>query len=87
MKNKQSNIICLKMFAFLAFAMLLIAIPASAQGASYVGKDVCKNCHQTEYNKIQNSIHQKMIREASIPGNVHGNLSDPNAPKLSEICK
>jgi Cytochrome c554 and c-prime len=85
MINKQSNIICLKVFAFLAFAMLLIAVPASAQGATYVGKDACKSCHQTEYSKIQNSIHQKMIREASIPGNVHGNLSDPNAPKLSQI--
>lgn len=85
MKSKQSNIICLKLFAFLAFAMLLTAIPASAEEATYVGKDACKSCHATEFNKIQNSIHQKMIRDASVPGNVHGNLSDPKAPKLSEI--
>ncbi len=85
METKQSNLICSKTFAFLAFAMLLMAIPASAEGATYAGKDACKSCHPAEYNKIQNSIHQKMIREASFSGNVHGNLSDPKAPKLSEI--
>ncbi len=85
MKNGKSNVNCLKTLAFLVFAMLLMAIPASAEGATYVGKDACKGCHLTEYNKIQNSIHQKMIRDASVPANVHGNLSDPKAPKLSEI--
>lgn len=84
-KNKNMNAISLKVCAFLAFAMLLTAIPASAEEASYVGTDACKNCHPAVYNKLQNSIHQKMIRDASVAGNVHGNLSDPKAPKMSEI--
>lgn len=56
MKTKQSYINYVKLFAFLAFSMLLMAITASAEEATYAGKDACKSCHPTEYNKIQDSI-------------------------------
>ncbi len=83
--KKELNNVCLKTFAFLAVAMLFAVIPASAEEATYAGTEACKTCHAQVYSKIKESIHQKMIRDTSIPGNVHGNLSDPKAPKLSEI--
>lgn len=75
-----------KNFVLFVFAMFLLSILASAEDtdATYAGKDACKICHLKEYDKIQNSIHQKMIRDASTPGSIHGNLSDPKAPQLSE---
>lgn len=74
-----------RILTFLVFTMFLLTIPTLAEETNYVGSNKCKSCHPEEYNKIQSSIHQNMIRDASIPGNVHGNLSDPKAPKMSEI--
>ncbi len=63
-----------------ALVVLSLALPVYAADATYAGTEACKKCHLDKYNLIKGSIHQKMIQDASVPGNVHGNLSDPRAP-------
>jgi len=63
--------------------VLSLAYPVYAANATYAGTEACKTCHADKYNILKGSIHQKMIQDASVAGNVHGNLSDPKAPPSS----
>ena len=69
----------------LAALALAVVSPAWANAPSYVGSEACAECHGDKSEKIRNSIHSKMIRDATIPGNVHGNLSAPKAPTMADI--
>ncbi len=76
MKIKKNLVIAV----VVALVVLSLALPVYAAGATYAGTEACKTCHADKYNLLKGSIHQKMIQDASVPGNLHGNLSDPRAP-------
>lgn len=52
----------------------------------YVGSATCNDCHPDKYALLQQSIHSKMIRPgAHLPGVIHGNLTQPNAPTTNDV--
>ena len=80
-------------------AGVLLALAASLSAATYVGSTTCKTCHKDKYQQLTDSIHSKMIRKITADGTVpstqpsmvasvshiHGNLSAPKAPPLSDV--
>lgn len=73
----------------LAFTALIVSGPdspsaAQAQGPSYVGTARCATCHGELAKRWSRTLHSKMVRPAT-SAEIHGNLSAPNAPRLSEF--
>ncbi len=69
----------------LSVALALSAVPPAGAN-TFVGSATCNGCHPDKYQMLTNSIHSKMIRmNASLPGVIHGDLSKPNAPAMTNV--
>jgi hypothetical protein len=54
-------------------------------GATFVGSETCKRCHERTYLEWKTSLHSRMMQDATLEplANI-GNFSTPNAPKTFE---
>lgn len=68
----------------LSAGVALLSGPALA--ATYVGSATCTDCHPDKAALLNQSIHSKMIRpNAHLPGVIHGDLRQPNAPSTNDV--
>lgn len=64
-------------------AAVALSLVPSASANTYVGSETCAGCHADKAALLSQSIHSKMIRvNAHLPGVIHGDLRQPNAPRL-----
>jgi hypothetical protein len=58
-------------FCQLLLGLICITVAAASHGATFVGVDSCKNCHQAEYRAWKNSHHDLAMQPANakaVPG-------------------
>lgn len=71
---------------FLALSAATALLSGPALAATYVGSATCADCHPDKAALLNQSIHSKMIRpNAHLPGVIHGDLRQPNAPTTNDV--